>query len=111
MTRMLFEEVDNARKILGFGITADLITIKKAYRKLVKDWHPDKCNKKDEELCHEKTKEINKAYKIILKYIENYSYSFAEEKVLEESPEERWKKQFGGDPHWGMGKGGYGYPV
>ena len=77
MTRMLFEEVDNARKILGFGITADLITIKKAYRKLVKDWHPDKCNKKDEELCHEKTKEINKAYKIILKYIENYRYSLA----------------------------------
>jgi hypothetical protein len=52
-------------------------------------------------------KEINKAHKTILKYIEDYRYSFREEKVIEDSPEERWKAQFGNDPTWGTGKGWY----
>ena len=100
-----FEEIDWARKILDLGDMASLKEIKVAYRLQSKKWHPDKCKKKDKELCHEKMKEINKAYKVILKYIEDYRYSFAKEKVIEENPEERWKAQFGGDPVWGEGWG------
>jgi len=98
-------EIDRARRILELGEKASLKEIRAAYRVLSKKWHPDKCKKKDERECHEKMKEINKAYKTILHYIENYNYSFAEEKVLEDSPEERWKKQFGRDPTWGEGWG------
>jgi len=50
-------------------------------------------------------KEINRAYRIILKYIDSFSYPFSKEKLIEDSPEERWKAQFGGDPHWGKGWG------
>lgn len=105
MNKISFEEIDKARSILKLGEKATLAEIKSAHRALSKKWHPDKCKKKDQKICHEKMKEINRAYKIIMKYIEDYRYSFAEEKVIEESPEERWKKQFGGDPLWGTGKG------
>ena len=105
MTKISFEEIDKARKILDLGRDATIEEIKRAYHRLSKKWHPDKCREKDKELCHEKMKEINKAYKIIMKYIENYRYSFTEEKVTEENPEERWKAQFGSDPLWGKGEG------
>lgn len=105
MSNISYEEIDNARKALELGKSATLLEIKKAYRALSKKWHPDRCKKEDREICHEKMKEINKAYKIILKYIEDYRYSFAEEKVNEDNYEERWKAQFGDDPIWGFGKG------
>lgn len=96
-----FKEIDNARKILGLREKAALAEIKGAYRDLTRKWHPDKCKKKDKKLCHEKMIEINKAYKIILKYIENYCYRFSEEKIAEESPAEMWQRQYGHDPLWG----------
>jgi len=96
-------DIDSARRILELGGKATFKEIKAAYRALTKKWHPDKCKKKDKTACHEKMKAINHANKIILKYIEEYNYSFAEEKVTEDNPEERWKKQFGKDPLWGPG--------
>ena len=96
-------EIDKARKILELGEKASLKEIKAAYRALSKKWHPDKCGKKDKKACHEKMKEINRAYKIITKYVEDYNYSFAEEKVVEDNQEVRWKKQYGRDPLWGPG--------
>lgn len=95
MKAITFEEINKARKTLELGEKASLEEIKKAHRRLTKRWHPDRCKEKEKELCHEKMKEINWAYKIILKYIENYQYSFAKEKVIEENPWERWKKQYG----------------
>ena len=105
MARPSFEEINKARKILGLSDGATLKEIKDAYRYQSKKWHPDKCKKKDQKDCHEKMKEINKAYKTILRYVDDYRYSLTEEKVMEENPEERWKKQFGSDPLWGMGEG------
>ena len=96
-----FKDVEKAKEVLALGERASLTEIKKAYRNLSKKWHPDGCPKKRRYECHEKMKEINWAYKVISKYVEEYRYSFAEEDVVEASPEERWKKQFGGDPLWG----------
>jgi DnaJ-class molecular chaperone len=105
VSKISFEEIDKARKILELSEKATSTEIKEGYRRLSKKWHPDKCKKKEQKICHEKMKGINKAYKIVLKYIEDYRYSFAKEKVVEENPEERWKKQFSGDPLWGTGEG------
>lgn len=105
MTVPTFAEIDQARKVLGLGEKADLAEIKKAYRRLAKEWHPDKCRKGDQTESHEKMKEINLAYKIIMKYIENYRYDFVERKVSEDDPAARWQAQFGDDPMWGTGKG------
>ena len=48
--------------ILGVSKSSSLDEIKKAYRKLALEWHPDR-NKKSE--AHEKFKEINEAYAVL----------------------------------------------
>lgn len=50
-------------KILGVGRDADVNTIKKAYRKLAMEYHPDR-NKGDKE-AEEKFKELSEAYAVL----------------------------------------------
>ena len=62
--------LEEAYKILGVQESDDLTTIKKAYRKLVRKYHPDiiKSQGKDESYMQEatiKTQEINSAYEMI----------------------------------------------
>ena len=64
--------LDDAYKILGVSKDDDMNTIKKAYRKLVREYHPDiiKSQGKSEEYIKEataKTQEINQAYEMIKK--------------------------------------------
>ena len=64
--------LEDAYKILGVSKDADMNTIKKAYRKLVRQCHPDiiKSQGKGEEYLKEatqKTQEINAAYEMIKK--------------------------------------------
>ena len=61
---------DEAYQILGVNESDDMTTIKKAYRKLVRQYHPDiiKSQNKDEAYLEEataKTQEINRAYEHI----------------------------------------------
>lgn len=61
---------DEAYKILGVKPSDDMNTIKKAYRKLVRQYHPDiiSSQDKDESYIEEataKTQEINQAYQVI----------------------------------------------
>ena len=62
--------IADAYKILGVKESDDMATIKKAYRKLVRQYHPDiiKSQGKDETYMKEataKTQEINQAYEMI----------------------------------------------
>lgn len=50
-------------KILGISKTDDASTIKKAYRKLAKDLHPDKT--KGDKKLEEKFKEVSEAYEVL----------------------------------------------
>ncbi|WP_434637549.1 TerB family tellurite resistance protein [Sulfurimonas sp. NW7] len=64
--------LDDAYKILGVSKNDDMSSIKKAYRKLVRQYHPDiiKSQGKSEEYIKEataKTQEINQAYEMIKK--------------------------------------------
>lgn len=64
------ENIQDAYKILGVSQNDDMDTIKKAYRNLVKQYHPDiiKSQGKDESYMKkatEKTQEINQAYEMI----------------------------------------------
>jgi DnaJ like chaperone protein len=66
------QTLEDAYKILGVSPNDDMKTIKKAYRKLVRQYHPDiiKSQNKDENYMKEatqKTQEINAAYEMIKK--------------------------------------------
>ncbi len=66
------ENIQDAYKLLGINENDDMATIKKAYRKLVREYHPDiiKSQGKSEEYMKEatlKTQEINQAYEMIKK--------------------------------------------
>ncbi len=57
----------NPYEVLGVSPDADEETIKKAYRDLIKKYHPDRyINNPLADLAAEKTKEINKAYDMIM---------------------------------------------
>ena len=62
--------ISDAYKLLGVNESDDMSVIKKAYRKLVRQYHPDiiKSQGKDEAYMQEataKTQEINQAYEMI----------------------------------------------
>ncbi len=62
--------LDDACAILGVSIDDDLSTIKKAYRKLVRDYHPDiiKAQGADDDYIEKataKTQQINQAYELV----------------------------------------------
>ena len=58
----------NPYEVLGISEGADEETIKKAYKELVKKYHPDKyVNNPLADLAAEKMKEINKAYDMLTK--------------------------------------------
>lgn len=66
----------NPYEVLGVSEDADEETIKKAYRALVKKYHPDKyVNNPLADLASEKIKEINKAYDMIMNKNKSSSYS------------------------------------
>lgn len=50
--------------ILGVGRNASAEEIKKAYRRLALEWHPDR-HKDDKEVAEKKFKEINEAYQVL----------------------------------------------
>ena len=62
--------ISEAYKLLGVSETDDINTIKKAYRKLIREYHPDiiKSQNRDDAYMQEataKTQEINQAYEMI----------------------------------------------
>ena len=91
--------------ILRIPENSDIKTIKNAYRKKCKLWHPDNCKHKDKDLCKEKMQEINIAYKIITKFCDNYKIDFEEKKDSQNlDPEEWWANRFGDYSVWGTTK-------
>lgn len=88
-----FEEIDRARKLLNLGDAATLEEIKRAYRQMAFQHHPDsdkKVEKQDEEMM----KKLNLAYKLLTEYCANYSYSFKEEDVARTYPYDEYLRRY-----------------
>ena len=97
-------DIYKAAQILNLGEKASQNEIKNKYKKLIKKWHPDKCDGEPEK-CKEKTEQIIEAYEIIKKYCDYYLYSFEKDEIINNLPvekriEERWENQFKEDPLW-----------
>ena len=76
-----FREIAEARKILGLEETATLEEIKKAYKRLVLKYHPDRCKDENKKECEDMFKKITHANDILMAYCVGYRYSFKEKDV------------------------------
>ena len=92
-----FEDIDEARRLLGLGEAATLKEIRSIYRRLAHRYHPDKhivTSKEDVE----KMKKLNRAYKVLMDYCTDYKYGFKEEDVARTYPYEeemrKWRENW-----------------
>lgn len=94
---MNFNEIDEARKLLGLGEIATLKEIKAAYRRLAKIHHPDKHHGPDAGET-EMMKRLNGAYKLLTDYCSDYKYSFRQEDIssghAEEEDYKKWRDKW-----------------
>ena len=98
---MIFETINQARKLLQLPEHATMDQIKDQYRSLIKKWHPDHC-KEAPEKCEEMARHITDAYRVIIDYCNSYQYSFERDEVEKHLSEgEWWRQRYGGDPIWG----------
>jgi DnaJ-class molecular chaperone len=88
-----FNEIEEARKLLGLGQAATLKEIKKAYRKLAHRHHPDK-HVGDDTAESDTMRQLNRAYKLLMDYCNDYKYSFKEEDVARTYPDEEYLRTF-----------------
>lgn len=95
-----YAAIDAARHTLVLGDSATISEIRASYRALMRRWHPDKCSD-DPEACRARAAAISDAYRTLSAYCRDYRFSFSPAAVAAQaSPEESWRAQFGGDPHW-----------
>ncbi|HIE35501.1 MAG TPA: J domain-containing protein [Campylobacterales bacterium] len=80
--------IQKALDILGLPPLVTLKDIKDRYYYLAKKHHPDSGGSK------KKMQELNRAYKILKEYIENYKFSFSEEEILKQFPNQAHTDRF-----------------
>jgi len=88
-----FNEIEEARKLLGLSDAATLKEIKRAYRMLAHRYHPDK-HRGAESSEDEIMKKLNWAYKLLTDYCDDYKYSFKEEDVARTYPDEEYMRNW-----------------
>lgn len=95
-----YEDITEARKILGIEEIEKLKVIKDKFKTLIKKYHPDVC-KESPEVCRKKAEELINAYKTLMEYCDNYKFSFSKDEVTKYlTTDEFWKYRFGNDPLW-----------
>lgn len=87
---MTYADLQEALRILGLGERTTLRDIKSRHRELVKRHHPDAGNMSEPDAI----RKINAAYRIVMDYVSEYRFSFAENEFYEQNPEERVRNQF-----------------
>jgi len=88
-----FDEIDEARRLLGLGETAILKEIKQAYRRMSLRYHPDR-RSGDDSQSNEMMKKLNWAYKLLTEYCAHYKYSFTEEAVAKTYPHDEYLRKY-----------------
>ena len=97
MANLNFKQIDKARKLLGLANEATLKEVKESYYKKAKEHHPDKYTNNEKIEQERRMAQINRAYKILLNYIEEYEFSFNKEDVEKNDPEQNMRKRFSQD--------------
>jgi len=74
------KEIENALDILSLPKLITKADIKKQYRYYARKYHPDRGGNAA------KMEEINHAYQLLMKYIEEFRYTFDEEEISRQFP-------------------------
>lgn len=74
-----FDDIDEAKKLLGLGEEVDALEIKTSYRRLVRARHPDRVP--DDIDAQQKFEEIQSAYKMLLNYCQDERMSLRRDDV------------------------------
>ena len=74
------EEIEAALETLGLPKLITRADIKKQYRFLAGKHHPDRGGEAS------RMEEINHAYKLLMKYIEDFRYTFDEDEIKKQYP-------------------------
>lgn len=85
---IIYDRLQDALKVLELPVLISLKEVRSRYRVLAKKYHPDRCNDK------EAMQKINEAYKLIITYMETYKFTFSEEEVAKQFPEENHATRF-----------------
>ena len=89
-----FDQINEARQLLGLDDTATLKQIKEAYKRAANRYHPDRCQDEDKPECAEMMKRMNQAYQLLMRYCAQYRYSFLEEDVRRTYPHEEYLRKY-----------------
>jgi curved DNA-binding protein CbpA len=94
------EKITWARNLLELPETATFDQINQNFKRLIKQWHPDRCSLNPEK-CEEMAGVIIAANEILRDYCRQYKFSFSDEEIKKYlSHEEWWLEKFGTDPLW-----------
>ena len=74
------EEIENALETLGLPKLITKDDVKKQYRFLARKHHPDKGGDAD------KMEQVNHAYRLLMKYIDDFRYTFDEDEIKKQFP-------------------------
>ncbi|WP_331775686.1 J domain-containing protein [Sulfurospirillum sp. 1612] len=83
-----FELIQDALDVMDLPPFIDMGELKTRYKELARINHPDAGG--DEE----KMIQINQAYNILKEYMENFKFSFTQEEINKQFPQEQYASQF-----------------
>ncbi len=92
MLKIKYDELEKATEIFGLIGLENRDAIKKKYLMLSKRFHPDMI-----EGDTEKFQEINKAYKVLIAYINSFKFRFTKEEFQDQYPFSKIEKE-----HWSL---------
>ncbi|MFA6498258.1 MAG: J domain-containing protein [Desulfurivibrionaceae bacterium] len=105
MTNDEWKKIVAAKNLLGLPDQATLAEIKKSYRRLSKEHHPDLAHHREgPEGPKLEMHRLTEAYQILLEYGKKYKIPLVpgEDQPLE--GEDWWMERFGDDPLWSPGR-------
>ncbi|NLC27418.1 MAG: DnaJ domain-containing protein [Campylobacteraceae bacterium] len=82
------EEIERALATLELPVLVSLKEVRARYRQLAKRYHPDISNEK------QTMQNINASYALLKEYMERYKFSFSEEEIAKQFPEENHAARF-----------------